>query len=149
LRALKYGTRRGVAAPLSRILAERFPFARDEHDVLAPVPLHLSRLRERGFNQALLLARESAGRLGAVLDARLLVRIRATPPQVGLGEQARRRNLRGAIAVRGDRRVEGLRILLIDDVCTTTATADACSHALLAGGAAAVDVAVLARALLR
>jgi ComF family protein len=149
LRTLKYGARRALAAPLSRILAERLPFASREHDVVAPVPLHLARLRERGFNQALLLAREPAARLGVAIDARLLVRIRATAPQVGLGEAERRQNLRAAIAVRSDRRVEGLRILLVDDVCTTTATADACSRALLAAGAAAVDVAVLARALLR
>jgi len=149
LRTLKYAARRALAAPLSRILAERLPFARDEHDVIAPVPLHLARLRERGFNQALLLAREPAARLGVAIDARLLVRTRATAPQVGLGEAERRQNLRAAITVRSDRRVEGLRILLVDDVCTTAATADACSRALLAAGAAAVDVAVLTRALLR
>jgi ComF family protein len=148
VRALKYGGRHALAAPLSELFAERLPFSPGEYDRVAAVPLHLERLRERGFNQALLLARAPASRLRAPLDPALLVRVRSTDPQVGLSEPERRRNLRGAFAVRPGRRVDDLRILLVDDVCTTTATAEACARVLLASGAAVVDVAVVARTLL-
>ena len=148
VRALKYGGRRAIAAPLSEVFADRLPFEPGHYDVVAPVPLHLERLRQRGFNQAVLLARRPAERLVAPLDPGLLVRIRPTASQVGLTEPERRRNLRGAFALRAGRNVEDRRILLVDDVCTTTATAEACAQALLAAGAAGVDVAVLARTLL-
>jgi ComF family protein len=147
LRALKYGRRRALAASLSAILAERFPFAPDDFDCIAPVPLHVSRLRERGFNQALLLAREPARRYGRRLDAMLLERVRQTSPQVGLGLADRRKNLRGAFRVRDGRDVAGLRVLVADDVSTSGATADACATALIEAGARSVDVVTLARTL--
>jgi len=148
LRALKYGRRRALAASLSELVAERFPFEAVELDLAVPVPLHVTRLRDRGFNQALLLAREPARRFGISIDARLLERTRPTPPQVGLGHRERRANLRGAFAVRPGRTVAGARILLVDDVCTSGATADACASALLSRGAASVDVVTLARTVL-
>ena len=147
LRALKYGRRRALAASLSTILADRFPFSPGDFDRLAPVPLHVARLRERGFNQALLLARAPARRFGMPLDAMLLERVRATPPQVGLGLAERRGNLRGAFRVRAGRSVAGARVLLMDDVSTSGATADACAAALLDAGARSVDVLALARTL--
>src|SRR5437588_703048 len=73
LRALKYGSRRALGRPLSMLLADRFPFDPSEYDVIAPVPLHLDRLRARGFNQAALLASEVAGRSRVPLDRALLV----------------------------------------------------------------------------
>jgi len=149
LRALKYARRRALARSLSELLAERFPFVAGDHDIAAPVPLHVARLRERGFNQALLLARVPARRFGIRVDAGLLIRVRDTPPQVGLTEADRRRNVRRAFAVRPGRSVEGLRILLIDDVCTSAATARACAAVLREHGAASVDVLVAARALTR
>lgn len=148
LRALKYAGRRALAEPLSTFLAERFPFEQDPYDVVAPVPLHVERLRSRGFNQALLLAREPARRFRLAVDPALLVRLRQTPPQVGLDEADRRRNVQRAFALRRGRSVEGCRILLVDDVCTSTATADACAEALVRADAASVDVLVVARALL-
>ncbi len=144
LRALKYARRRALATTLGEILADALPFAADEHDRIAPVPLHRERLRERGFNQAALLARPLARRTGALLDLGLLLRTRPTPPQVGLGELERRRNLRGAFALRPGRDVRGLRVLLVDDVCTSGATADACARVLVEAGASAVDVVTLA-----
>jgi len=147
LRGLKYAGRRALARPLSALLADRFPYAGDRFDVVAPVPLHLERLRTRGFNQALLLAREPARRFGLPLDAGLLERSRPTPAQVGLSERERRRNVRSAFALRSGRSVEGKRILLIDDVCTSTATVQACAHLLRQRGAASVDVLVASRAL--
>lgn len=148
LRALKYGRRRALAADLSRLLAERSPFAAGDHDLVMPVPLHPARLRERGFNQALLLAREPARRLGLPIDARSLVRLRATVSQVGLDERGRRHNLRAAFALRRPTEVRGRRVLLVDDVVTSTATAAACAHALRAAGTAAVDVLAVARSVL-
>lgn len=148
IRGLKYGRRRALASSLSEILAERSPFSAGEHDLVAPVPLHVTRLRERGFNQAALLAREPARRLHVPLDAGLLVRMRDTGAQVGLGEAERRRNVRRAFALRPGRRVAGLRLLIVDDVATSGATADACARALRAAGAVSVDVLAVARTLL-
>ncbi len=112
-------------------------------DLLVPVPLFRTRLRQRGYNQALLLAR--ALRSGSLpLSSRLLLRIRETAPQIGLKASERRHNLRGAFMLKHP--LQGQKVLLIDDVMTTGATARECSRTLLEGGAGAVAVAVLARA---
>ncbi|MGH7899466.1 MAG: ComF family protein [Candidatus Binatia bacterium] len=148
LRLLKYAARRGLAGPLSELLAERFPYDPADFDLVVPVPLHLTRLRERGFNQALLLARTPARRFGLRLDGEALVRTKPTASQVGLSEGERRRNLVGAISVRRAHSVAGLRVLLVDDVCTTAATAEASARALRRAGALAVDVLTVARTLL-
>jgi ComF family protein len=147
VRGIKYAGRRALAATLAELMAQRFPFDRGDHDLIAPVPLHIERLRSRGFNQALLLAGPQARLFELRLDAGLLVRLRDTPPQVGLPEAERRQNVRRAFALRRGRTVKGLRVLLVDDVCTSTATARACAAALRDAGAASVDVLVAARAL--
>ncbi len=123
-------------------------------DLIVPVPLHRRRLRAREFNQATELAaalRETARALDAplgrvALDARALERTRDTPPQTGLDAPQRRRNVLDAFAVRDPARVRGRRVLLVDDVMTTGATADACAAALDRAGAAAVLVLTLCRA---
>ena len=148
IRALKYGGRRSLAAPLAEILADRFPFDPTEFDLLIPVPLHLERLRFRGFNQARLLARGPAHRFRLSLVDQALERSKSTLSQVGLSEPERRRNLRGAFVVRRPADIRGQRILLVDDVTTTTATVDACALALRTAGARSVDVLALARTLL-
>jgi ComF family protein len=147
LRALKYAGGRAFARSLSALLAERFPYAGERFDVVTPVRLHLERLRTRGFNQALLLAREPGRLFGLPRDAGLLERSPPTPAQVGLSERERRRNVRAAFALRSGRSVEGKRVLLVDDVCTSTATVRACAHVLRQRGAASVDVLVASRAL--
>jgi ComF family protein len=113
-------------------------------DLLLPVPLYVGRLRQRSYNQALLLARALGGSWQLPVASRLLLRVRPTPPQIQLKAAQRRRNLRGAFALR--RSLQGERVLLIDDVMTTGATARECSRTLLDGGAGEVAVAVLARA---
>jgi ComF family protein len=145
IRAFKYAGHRGAGDFLAGLMAERFPYAPNEVDVVVPVPLHLGRLRERGFNQAVVLARGPARRFGLPLALRALERLRATPAQVGLGERERRTNLRGAFAAREPAVLRDRRVLLVDDVVTTLATADACARAALAAGARSVDVLAFAR----
>ena len=144
VRALKYRHRRSLAPALGGLLAERYPFGTDA--LLVPVPLHLFRLRERGFNQAVLLARVLARRRGLALAPRLLVRTRPTAVQAGLAAAERRRNLRDAFALRRPVSLAGRAIVLVDDVLTTGATADACATVLRAAGARRVDVYTLGRA---
>ncbi len=112
-------------------------------DLVVPVPLHSERERWRGYNQALLLARETALHQKLALWYNVLERTRATPPQVGLDAKARRANVRDAFMAREE--VAGARILLIDDVCTTGATMNSCAIALKRRGAKAVWGLALAR----
>lgn len=108
-----------------------------------PVPLHRSRLRKRGFNQAREIARVLARRLDLPLRDDCLRRVRATPAQSGLDARARRRNLRQAFAVHGE---PPPRVALVDDVMTTTSTAAECARALKRAGCESVQVWVAARA---
>jgi ComF family protein len=144
VQGLKYRGRRKLAGALGALLAERYPFAPDA--LLVPVPLHRARLAFRGFNQALLLARALGRRRGLPVAARLLVRTRATQAQARLPAAERRRNLDGVFAVAAPRLCASRSIVLVDDVLTTGATADACARSLLAAGAARVDVYTVGRA---
>jgi ComF family protein len=141
---LKYRRHRAVASTFGRLLAAHYPFTDDA--LLVPVPLHTSRLRTRGFNQALLLARALGRSRGLPVASRALARIRATTAQPGLSAADRRRNLRGAFVVRQPDAVRDRAVVLVDDVLTTGATADACARALRAAGAATVDVFTVGRA---
>lgn len=114
-------------------------------ELLIPVPLHTARLRQRGYNQALELARPLARALGIPLHHDLLLRAKPTPPQTGLDAQARRRNLRGAFAMTAHARLPA-HVVLFDDVMTTGATLREASRVLLRAGAERVDVWALARA---
>ncbi len=140
----KHGRRTSLLRHLAHLLAEAAPayLHLEEWDGLVPVPLHWLRRFARGFNQAEVLARAVGRRHGLPVLSPALRRVRATPLQHGDAE-ARRRNVRGAFAVRGD--VTGRRLLLVDDVFTTGATADACAEVLLRAGAAEVGVLTLAR----
>jgi ComF family protein len=109
-----------------------------------PVPLHRSRLRERGFNQAIELARPVARALAAPLDMRSCCRARATTAQASLSRTARRENLKGAFTMRHELNVR--HVVIVDDVMTTGSTADELAQALKGGGAAKVSVLVVARA---
>ncbi len=145
--ALKYGDRLDLAPIMGRWMARAGRGLTDEADALVPVPLHWRRLWTRRFNQAAALARaiSRSCRLPVLDDA--LKRIRATPQQVGLKRADRATNVQGAFQVADERNaaVAGRRIVLIDDVLTSGATADACARGLLRAGAASVDVLVFAR----
>ncbi len=122
-------------------------FEIDDYDVIMPVPLHLERLRERGFNQSLILARAVAQAASKELDFRTLRRSVRTAPQTGLKKEDRAANVRGAFELVDKDRVHGKKVLIIDDVYTTGSTVRECSRILMKGGAAATGVLTLARAL--
>lgn len=143
VQSFKYAHRLALGRYLGRELATLA--AGIEPDLIVPLPLHLTRLRERGFNQALELARPVASTLGVPLDARICVRTRHTPAQAGLPWKERAKNVRGAFHCTGD--LSGKRVLLVDDVMTTGASLDECARTLKLHGAAEVTLLVVARAL--
>ena len=135
VRALKFGYQDEAAQALAAGMAQCFPA--HEFDALVPVPLHGARQRVRGANQAQLLCQGVSARTGLpVLNA--LVRVRSTQAQTRLDSKARQRNVEGAFSLAQE--VKGLRLLVVDDVRTTGATARACARQLLEGGAQYVGV---------
>jgi ComF family protein len=145
--ALKYQGRRDSLDLLARWMASAGNDLLPGADLIVPVPLHYFRLVRRGFNQSVWLAAALARRSNARLAVDALKRARATPIQGGLSAEGRRRNVQGAFRVRKGREalLKDKRILLVDDVLTTGATAEACSRALKRAGAKCVDVLTLAR----
>jgi ComF family protein len=129
---------------LSQLMSEAFASV-ERPDALVPVPLHVRRLRSRGYDQALELALPVARALRIPMQARLLVRRRATAPQSERNAAARRRNVRGAFCVRAHSAVPR-HVALVDDVMTTGATLHAAASALLLAGVERVDAWVCARA---
>ena len=147
IQGLKFRNRRNLTGFLVSLLADAFfeTWSREDFDLIVPVPLHKKRKRQRGYNQSELLAQSLALRL-AIPQKRVLSRLRATPPQVGLSDSQRIENVRNAFHVDGRHPLAGKRVLLIDDVMTTGATAASAAKALLDGGAARVSVLTVARA---
>jgi ComF family protein len=138
--ALKYGSRPALAAPLGEVLAAAVPPAWRRPDLVLEVPLHPARERERGYNQAALLADALAAALAAPRWPGGLRRVRATRPQARLAEAARRANVSGAIAVARPAALTGRRVLVVDDVMTTGATLATCLETLADAGARAAGV---------
>lgn len=144
LHALKYDGRRSLATPLGRLMTESGANILAGADVVVPVPLHRSRKRARGFNQAAEIARHLPL---PVADA--LKRTRATVSQTDLPADARHANVRNAFAVRRRINVIGRVVVLVDDVSTTGATLDACARVLLDAGAREVRALTAARVVSR
>ena len=142
---LKYQNLRALAEPLSRLLQD-FLFTSDiQTDVMVPVPLHAKRLRERGYNQSGLLARELGKLTSLPVVDDCLIRRRHTPPQARTSNVIERQsNIINAFTCR-DNRLQRRQVLLIDDVSTSGATLDACAAAAKAAGAASVWGLVMAR----
>lgn len=145
IKRLKFQRKLGVARLLGARLAQSLRASSAPlPDIVMPVPLHRRRLRERGFNQSLEIARVIVRALGGRLDARGVRRVRATMPQARLARDARRANLRNAF--RAHRRYDGLRVAIVDDVLTSGHTVAALTRCLRAAGAREVLVWVAARA---
>ena len=143
---LKYEDLRAVAPVLGAQMAAHPALERVRADAVMPVPLHRRRLRNRGYNHAQLLAGPVAARLGLHTDTDTLRRVVASPRQVEAADETERR-LRVAVAFEAGPAAQGKRVLLVDDVCTTGATLDACARALKRAGAAWVGALVLAKEL--
>lgn len=144
---LKYGDRLDLVKPFATWMTRAGDELLREADAIVPVPLHWTRLFQRRFNQSAELARAISKRSKAAVIDDVLVRVRATPPQVGLARDERQKNVHGAFAIEKAARgqVKGKRIVLIDDVLTTGATANACARVLRRAGVSKVDVLTLAR----
>ena len=142
----KYDSRSLLAEPLGHLLADRGRqlLKGAPYDVVLPVPLHPHRLRQRGFNQSLVLARQVGQQWGIAVEAEGLKRIRWTDSQTMLPVKERLHNVRGAFAYNG-RGVENKAVLLIDDVYTSGSTVDECARVMKRNGAKRVDVLTVAR----
>ncbi|MES2120608.1 MAG: ComF family protein [Pseudomonadota bacterium] len=140
---LKYGRKVAVARTMARYMAPLV--ARSDQAVLVPVPLHRSRLWNRGFNQSALVARELSQRLGIAMEPMALKRTKRTPALKGMSMLQRRKTVAGAFRVADRKAVEGRTVILVDDVLTTGSTAEACARTLKRAGAARVELISWAR----
>lgn len=145
--ALKYGDRLDLAQTMGSWMARAGKDVMPDADLIVPVPLHWRRLWARRFNQSAALAAVISEASGVPVGHAVLKRTKATPQQVGLSRPERARNVQGAFHVptEGKAALKKRRIVLIDDVLTSGATADSCARALLRAGASDVDVLVFAR----
>jgi len=147
---LKYGDRLDLAPCLGRWMARAGTELLEDADLLVPIPLHPRRLASRRFNQAALLAAAVSQDCGLPWEAQALVRVKATPPQVGLSRLQRQANLQGAFRVAEEAlpRLRGACVVLIDDVLTSGATTNAAARSLRRAGVAEVHVLTFARVVL-
>lgn len=149
IHGFKYGRKVQHARPLGMLAAGALsPFAVEAGaDLVVPVPLHMKRIRQRGFNQAILVGEILSRKWGLPFYRDGLCRTRWTEPQISLSVNERERNVRGAFAVKKDGIFKGKRVILVDDVYTTGSTVSECSRTLKRGGAEAIFVATIARAI--
>ncbi len=150
IRSLKFGGHLTGISTLGALTARSELLGRfGEPDLILPVPLHQTRLRERGFNQALVIARGCFPQWKIRIKVDLLVRRRSTLPQTLLTGKERRGNLKNVFDLAHASKVAGKQVLLVDDVFTTGSTVDECSRVLRSAGAARIEVFTLARSLSR
>ena len=145
IHALKYQNNKAVAGTLAELLANTCRQYHLAADVIIPVPLHPSRLKERGYNQSQLLAAHLGRLLNVPVNTVTLQRIRKTKSQMKLGAGERHENVSGAFACK-DKTMQNLGVIIIDDVCTTGSTLDACAAALKASNFSAAWGLTLAKA---
>ena len=145
----KYGNNISVGAMLASFMADfSFPDVDcSDYSLMIPVPLHIKRLRERGFNQSLILARALAKKWQIPINFSLLKRYKSTLTQTGLHKTERKQNIKGAFEVNDKKIIAGKNIILVDDVYTTGATINECAKTLIKAGAQKVTVLTLARVL--
>lgn len=145
--SLKYGDRLDLAPMMGRWISHAGRDLLAEADALVPVPLHWRRLWTRRFNQSAMLAAAISADSGVPVAAGTLKRVKPTAHQVGLSRTERAANVQGAFRVPPEAKgsVQGRRLVLVDDVLTSGATAEGCARALLRAGAANVDVLIFAR----
>jgi ComF family protein len=144
IHSFKYNRLTHLRYPLALLTLEGMSEFHDPH-LIVPVPLHRSRLRQRGFNQAVLLGRVLSRQLSLPMLPDALVRTRQTEPQIELSATERRVNVKGAFSVKRPDHVAGKRILLLDDVMTTGSTMDECAKELKKAGAEVVIATAIAR----
>jgi ComF family protein len=142
---LKYRNNKTISSILGKILFDTYRHSMPSVDVIVPVPLHRAKLGERGYNQSELLARELGSFARLPLNTDTLQRTRNTASQMELGAQERHDNVAGAFSCRNER-LANRRVLLVDDVCTTGSTLDACAAALKKAGSASVMGLAIAKA---
>ncbi len=147
IHTFKYNRNTPLRYPLALLTLEGMRRVLQDYDlnIIVPVPLHRLRLRQRSFNQAVLLGRVLSRDLGMPMVPDALVRTRATEPQIELSAAERRVNVKGAFAVKGAERIKGRKILLLDDVMTTGSTMDECAKELKKAGASVVIAVTIAR----
>lgn len=148
IHALKYEGHTKLAEPLGYLLAQTFATFAMQADVLVPMPLHTERQRERGYNQSQLLAEVCAKLIGVPVSMEIVLRTRATAIQAQLKAVERQQNVAGAFTCSSafaTGALLGRRIIIVDDICTTGATLEACAAPLFAAGASAVWGLALAR----
>ncbi len=146
IHGFKYNKKSLLSKPLSQILAEagREILDTERYDTIIPVPMHVKRLRQRGFNQALVLAKKAGKAWGIRVDTRSLERKTWAPPQTMLSRKKRHKNIKGTFNCRPEK-IRNRNLLLIDDVYTSGSTVSECAKILKKSGALKVDVLTLAR----
>ena len=145
IHALKYEGVTRLAEPLGTLLAQLYLSYHVGADMFIPVPLHPARYKQRGYNHAEFLAQVCSTHVGVPSAPHLLTRTRATPAQVGLTAEQRQQNMVNAFRVSATQAIAKRKIVIVDDVCTTGATLEACATVLLRAGAVSVNALVLAR----